>query len=106
MVALYSEKAAKFCEIFPAVLLTTVHTVKSKGKISQNFVAFSDYMNFKTTFEKSMNSFVKTILESLVDHLLSLKNFCNQLRTKILNVVSRTTFFCHYTHLHFHWRRY
>ena len=24
----------------------TVHTVKSKGKISQNFVAFSEYMNF------------------------------------------------------------
>ena len=24
-----------------------VHTVKSKGKISQNFVAFSEYMNFK-----------------------------------------------------------
>ena len=28
---IYSEKAAKFCEIFP-LLLTTVHTVKSKGK--------------------------------------------------------------------------
>ena len=43
---IYSEKAAKFCEIFP-LLLTTVHTVKSKGKILQNFVAFSEYMNFK-----------------------------------------------------------
>ena len=43
---IYSEKATKFCEIFPS-LLTTVHTVKSKGKISQNFVAFSEYMNFK-----------------------------------------------------------
>ena len=42
---IYSEKATKFCEIFP-LLLTTVHTVKSKGKISQNFVAFSEYMNF------------------------------------------------------------
>ena len=43
---IYSEKATKFCEIFP--LLLTVHTVvKSKGKISQNFVAFSEYMNFK-----------------------------------------------------------
>ena len=38
---IYSEKAAKFCEIFP-LLLTTVHTVKSRGKISQNFVPFSD----------------------------------------------------------------
>ena len=44
---IYSEKATKFVEIFP-LLLTTVHTVKSKGKISQNFVAFSEYMNFKT----------------------------------------------------------
>ena len=42
---IYSEKATKFCEIF-TLLLTTVHTVKSKVKISQNFVAFSEYMNF------------------------------------------------------------
>ena len=42
---IYSENATKFCEIFP-LLLTTVHTVKSKGKISQNFVAFSYNMNF------------------------------------------------------------
>ena len=28
--------------------MTTVHTVKSKGKISQNFVAFSEYMNFNS----------------------------------------------------------
>ena len=42
---IYPEKATKFCEIFP-LLLTTVHTVKSKGKISQNFVTFSEYMNF------------------------------------------------------------
>ena len=46
---IYSEKATKFCEIFP-LLLTTVHTVKSKGKILQNFVAFSEYMNFKIVF--------------------------------------------------------
>ena len=46
---MYSEKATKFCEIFP-LLLTTVHTVKSKGKILQNFVAFSEYMNFKTKY--------------------------------------------------------
>ena len=42
---IYSEKAAKFCEIFH-ILLTTVYTVKSKGVISQSFVAFSEYMNF------------------------------------------------------------
>ena len=42
---IYSEKAAQFCEIF-TLLLTTVHTVQSKGNISQNFVALSEYMNF------------------------------------------------------------
>ena len=41
---IHSEKATKFCEIFP-LLLTTVNTVKSKGKILQNSVAFSEYMN-------------------------------------------------------------
>ena len=35
---IYSEKATKFCE--------NVVPVKSKVKISQNFVAFSEYMNF------------------------------------------------------------
>ena len=42
---MYSEKATKFCEIF-TLLLTAVHTVKCKVKISQNFVAFAEYMNF------------------------------------------------------------
>ena len=42
---IHSEKATKFCEIF-ILILTTVHKVKSKVKISQNFVALSEYMNF------------------------------------------------------------
>ena len=41
----YSEKATKFCEIF-TLLLSYVVPVKSSEKISQNFVAFSEYMNF------------------------------------------------------------
>ena len=41
----YSVKATKFCEISTLQLLSTVHTDKSKVEISQNFVAFSDYMN-------------------------------------------------------------
>ena len=41
----YSEKAKKFCEIF-SLLLSYVVPVKSKVEISQNFVAFSEYMNF------------------------------------------------------------
>ena len=36
-----SEEATKFCEIF-----TLCTVVKSKVKISQNFVAFSEHMNF------------------------------------------------------------
>ena len=42
---IYSEKATKFCEIF-TLLLTTVHTVKCKVNVLQNFVAISDYANF------------------------------------------------------------
>ena len=42
---IYSEKATKFCEIFP-LLLSYVLQVKSNGKILQNFVAFLEYMNF------------------------------------------------------------
>ena len=45
---IYSEKAKKIYEILPS-LLTNVNTVKNKGKISQNFVAFSEYMNFTNT---------------------------------------------------------
>ena len=40
------ERATKFCEIFNLLLSYVVVPVKSKVKISQNFVAFSEYMNF------------------------------------------------------------
>ena len=43
---IYSEKATKFCEI-STVDLSCVVTVKSTVEISQNFQAFSEYMNFK-----------------------------------------------------------
>ena len=43
-----SEKATKFCKIF-TLLLSYVVPVKSKVKISQNFVAFSEYMNITPT---------------------------------------------------------
>ena len=42
---IYSEKAIKFCKI------SAVVTVKSTAEISQNFVAFSEYMNFKSLDE-------------------------------------------------------
>ena len=46
---IYSEKATKFCEIF-TLLLSYVVPVKSKVEISQNFVAFSEYMNFSKSY--------------------------------------------------------
>ena len=42
---MYSEKVTKFCEIF-TLLLTVCTVVKSKVNISQNLVAFQEYMNF------------------------------------------------------------
>ena len=58
---IYSEKATKFGEIFP-LLLTTAHTVKSKGKILQNFVAFSEYMNFKRSLLVLLPEYFKRCL--------------------------------------------
>ena len=42
---IYSEKATQFCEI-STVDLSYVLTVKSMVEILQDFVAFSEYMNF------------------------------------------------------------
>ena len=38
------------------VLLSTVDTVKSKVEVSQNFVAFSEYMNFITVGRLLLNT--------------------------------------------------
>ena len=46
---IYSEKATKFCEI-STLLLTGTTQDKSKVEILQNFVAFSEYMNFDNNF--------------------------------------------------------
>ena len=43
---IHSEKATKFCKI-SILLLSYLVPVKNKVEISQNFVAFSEYMNFK-----------------------------------------------------------
>ena len=45
--------------------MTTVHTVKGKGKISQNFVAFSEYVNFKWP--------------RICFGSMALRNFCNKI---------------------------
>ena len=41
---IFSEKATKFCKTSTLLLF---YVVPVKSKISQNFVAFSEYMNFK-----------------------------------------------------------
>ena len=46
---IYSQKATKFCKI-STILLSYVVPVKSKVEISQNFEAFSEYMNLKIVF--------------------------------------------------------
>ena len=56
---IYSEKATKFCEIF-TLLLSYVVPVKSKVKISQNCVAFSEYMNFTLFILNSETSNLET----------------------------------------------
>ena len=45
---IYSEKATKFYKIF-TLLLTVTTQDKNKVKILQNFVAFSEYMNFTSS---------------------------------------------------------
>ena len=42
---MYSEKATKFCKV-STLLVTVCAVVKIKVEISQNFVAFSEYINF------------------------------------------------------------
>ena len=53
---IYSEKATKCCEIF-ILLLSYGVPVKSKMKILQNFVAFSEYMNFEMNFKVQRSAF-------------------------------------------------
>ena len=47
---IYSEKATNFWEV-STVDLSYVVKIKSMVKISQNFVAFSEYMNFNQLFK-------------------------------------------------------
>ena len=56
----YSEKATKFCEI-STLLLSYVVPVKSKLEISQNVVAFSEYMNFKLPGMKWLDCRLKMV---------------------------------------------
>ena len=58
---IYSKKTTKFCKIF-TLLLSVCNVDKSKVEISQNFVAFSDYTNFKIQVYRRI--FVSNVLLS------------------------------------------
>ena len=62
---IYSEKAPKFCDIF-TLLLSYVLPVKSKVKISPNFVAFLEHMNFKTHKYFTFNGAKLSISQDLI----------------------------------------
>ena len=68
---MYSEKATKFCEI-STLHLSYVVPVKSKAEILQNFVAFSEYMNFSRVWSqvKIFKHFTFEIIGFYVDILL------------------------------------
>ena len=68
---IYSEKATKFCEI-STLLLSYVVPFKSKVEISQNFVAFSEYMNFTI-----VSNCIIVIYSNLIEfrHIVVLDNF-------------------------------
>ena len=59
---IYPEKATKFCEI-STVDLSYVVMVKSTVEISQNFVAFSEYMNFNWKFLEFKDDFKKPMVQ-------------------------------------------
>ena len=50
---IYSEKTTQFCEI-STVDLSYVLPVKSTLEILQNFVAFSEYLNFNLKIRENM----------------------------------------------------
>ena len=68
------EKATNFCEI-SIVDLSYVVTVKSTVEILQNFVAFSEYMNFKQV--------PFSLLELKVFDLVS-KILCSEIKQRCL----------------------
>ena len=68
---IYSEKATKFCEIFTVDLTGTTQD-KSTVEISQNFVAFSEYMNF--TSPDDLAPLIMTSLNQIRNYFAYKKN--------------------------------
>ena len=64
---MYSEKVTKFCEM-SSLLLSYVVPVKSKVEISQNFVAFLEYLTFKMLHFYFKIATQSDIFSDLYDH--------------------------------------
>ena len=75
---IYPEKVTKFCEI-STLDLSYVETVKSTVEILQNFVAFSEYMNF------ILNCF---IVRTLKNSKLTVNNTIMSIVSNIIEVCS------------------
>ena len=100
---IYSEKATKFCEI-STLLLSYVVPVKSKVKILQNFVAFSEYMNFKFMDNCWISCQVMADMKKVYDNLIIInlylpfygiqKNKTNQILKGLYSVCMACIIFC------------
>ena len=89
---IYSEKVTKFCAIF-TLLLSYVVPVKSKVKLSQNFVAFSEYMNFNqfliSCFANQVSIKTNVFQYLLFDFWITKQDIKKLLKTKICNEKKR-----------------
>ena len=84
---IYSEKAKNFCKI-STIDLSYVVTVKSMVEVSQNFVDFSEYMNFNIPWFH--------ILSKQASPELATKNNCIlKLYKSMITISIKTTFFKH-----------
>ena len=77
---IYSEKAMKFCKI-STLLLYYVVQVKSKVDISQNFEAFSEYMNFTRDLSSNCRQIPTVpilfrVIYPIQDRFLLTSNYC------------------------------
>ena len=82
---IYSEKATKFCEI-STNFLSYVLPVKSKVKISQNFMAFLEYLNFKKKskldWQKQLTMYSQNLHLGHF-HVLQHMNYCLSLQDQV-----------------------
>ena len=81
---IYFKKATKFCKIF-TLLLTGTTLDKSKLKLSQNFVAFSEYMNFISQIHLRQEMLLEFLKNSYRRNQIVLESAAVCLSDKILS---------------------